>query len=126
MSDNFVLPEEPRLKGEFRIYRLRAGELVWLGTTHTARAMGEWLVRLYDEGEFGVDDCVGVKRERGSDEPGEWIVHPFNVGRSRRLGVPDDEGDKRCVAWARSADRRCRKRATHGEFCDTHSKRRHR
>ena len=126
----FILPAETPRRGERRIYRLRAGELVWLGSTFSARNWGEWVERLYDEGEFGVDDCVGVKRERGVDPEtgeelrGEWIVHPFNVGRSRRLGVPDDAGDQRCAAWIRSAQRRCRKRATHGEFCDTHARKR--
>jgi hypothetical protein len=117
----FILPAESRHKGQRRIYRLRAGELVCLAQTDSPE-WGATVERLHDEGEFITDDCIGVKRERGIDEdgnelPGEWIVHPFNIGRRR-----EPESDGRCVAWATSHGRRCLKRATHGELCDTHAR----
>lgn len=122
-TEEFILPAEPRIKGERRIYRLRAGELVCLAVMQ-GPGWSEVLERLYDEGEFITDDCVGVKRERGTDEdgnelPGEWIVHPFNIGRRKE---PEQHFDGQCLAWARSHGRRCRKKATRGEFCDTHAR----
>ena len=82
-----TLPADDRFAGQYRIYRLRAGTLTFLCDAPTPQMCGSALVQLYDDGEFDQqDDCVGIKRERGKDDkgkllPGEWIVHPWALGR---------------------------------------------
>lgn len=65
----------------FRIYRLRAGELELVATAPDAGGMGLALVTLAQEGEFIVDDAVGVLKT--DTDPGRWIVNPFSLGRRK-------------------------------------------
>ncbi|HSE44890.1 MAG TPA: hypothetical protein VLA89_06135, partial [Gemmatimonadales bacterium] len=73
----------PRGEGRyrFRIYRLRGGELQMIGAAPTAGDFGEALFRFHEEGEFIADDATGVLDTL--PEPGDWIVHPFALGRRR-------------------------------------------
>lgn len=65
----------------YRIYRLRAGDLQLIATTASAQGVGLALVTLHEEGEFsGGDDSIGVLDT--ANDPGNWIVHPFTLGRS--------------------------------------------
>lgn len=65
----------------YRIYRLRGGELQLVASAPDAACMGVGLATLYSEGEFIVDDSVGVLDT--IEDPGHWIVHPFSLGRRR-------------------------------------------
>lgn len=71
----------PRGEGQFRfrIYRLRGGELQLIAAAPTPPAFGTALYYLDQEGEFITDDAVGVLDT--VPDPGNWIVHPFALGR---------------------------------------------
>ena len=73
----------PRGEGQYRarIYRLRGGELQLIAAAPGPMAVGVALFDLHERGEFIADDSVGVL-DTGSD-PGDWIVHPFALGRRR-------------------------------------------
>lgn len=73
----------PRGEGpyRYRIYRLRGGELELLGAAPDAPCMGVALVTMHAEGEFIVDDSVGVLDT--IEDPGHWIVNPFTLGRRK-------------------------------------------
>jgi hypothetical protein len=77
--DEFV--ERGEGPNRYRIYRLRGGELELVATAPTAEAMGLALTMLAREGEFIVDDSVGVLDT--ATDPGHWIVNPFTLGRRR-------------------------------------------
>ena len=66
---------------QFRIYRLRGGELELIASCGQASDMGMALAQLYAEGEFIIDDSVGVLDT--SADPGDWIVNPFALGRRK-------------------------------------------
>lgn len=65
----------------YRIYRLRAGDLQLIASAPDPACMGVALVTLHNEGEFIVDDSVGVLDT--IEDPGHWVVHPFALGRRR-------------------------------------------
>lgn len=73
----------PRGEGRYRyrIYRLRGGELELVAAAPNAAAMGLALATLHGEGEFIVDDSVGVLDTL--EDPGHWVVHPFALGRRK-------------------------------------------
>lgn len=73
----------PRGEGSFRfrIYRLRAGELHLIGAAPTPGDFGQAIYEMYQEGEFIADDCTGVLDTL--PEPGDWVIHPFTLGRRR-------------------------------------------
>lgn len=64
---------------QFRIYRLRGGELQLLATTGSPEAFGLALFTLWQEGEFDVDDAPGVLDT--AEDPAHWIVNPWALGR---------------------------------------------
>lgn len=66
----------------YRIYRLREGELQLVATAPNAGGMGLGLVTLHAEGEFEIDDSVGVLDTL--EDPGHWVVSPFTLGRRRK------------------------------------------
>jgi hypothetical protein len=74
----------PRSNGltRFRIYRLRAGELQLIGAAPTPAKFGQALFDFYHEGEFITDDSVGVL-DTLPEPTGDWISHPFALGRRR-------------------------------------------
>jgi hypothetical protein len=76
----------PRGEGDFRfrIYRLRAGVLELIAAAPTPGDFGQALFELHDEGEFITDDATGVLDTL--PEPGDWVVHPFALGRR----LPED------------------------------------
>ena len=73
----------PRGEGpyRFRIYRLRGGELQMIAAAETPGDYGQALFELYNDGEYIADDATGVLDT--APEPGDWIVHPFALGRRR-------------------------------------------
>lgn len=73
----------PRGEGNyrFRIYRLRGGELQMIAAASTPGDYGCALFELHHDREFITDDAVGVLDTL--PEPGDWIVHPFALGRRR-------------------------------------------
>jgi hypothetical protein len=73
----------PRGEGpfRFRIYRLRAGVLELIAAAETDGDFGKALYQLHLEGEYITDDATGVLDT--APEPGDWIVHPFALGRRR-------------------------------------------
>lgn len=73
----------PRGEGPYRvrIYRLRGGELQMIALASSASSAGVALFDLYAQGAFIKDDSVGVLDTMS--EPGDWIVHPFALGRTR-------------------------------------------
>lgn len=73
----------PRGEGpfRFRIYRLRGGELQIVGAAPTPQGFGLALYCFNREGEYIADDATGVLDTL--PEPGDWVVHPFALGRRR-------------------------------------------
>jgi hypothetical protein len=73
----------PRGEGRyrFRVYRLRAGELQLLAAAPDPPGYGVALFELYEDGEYIVDDATGILDT--IEDPGDWIVHPFALGRRR-------------------------------------------
>jgi hypothetical protein len=71
----------PRGEGpfRFRVYRLRAGLLHLIGAAPTPGGYGQAIYEFHREGEFITDDAVGVLDTL--PEPGDWVVHPFALGR---------------------------------------------
>ena len=65
----------------FRIYRLRGGVLQLLGAAETAGGFGQALYEMNREGEFIADDTTGVLDT--ACNPGDWVVHPFALGRTQ-------------------------------------------
>jgi hypothetical protein len=66
-------------KHQYRIYRLRAGELQLLATARTPEQFGVGIARLHDKGEFVGDDSVGVLNT--ATDPGSWVINPWTLGR---------------------------------------------
>ena len=73
----------PRGEGpfRFRIYRLRGGELQMIAAAETAGDWGAAIYELYQDGEYIADDATGVLDT--VPDPGDWIIHPFALGRRR-------------------------------------------
>jgi hypothetical protein len=73
----------PRGEGpfRFRVYRLRAGELQLIGAAATPGDFGQAIYEFHCEGEFVTDDSTGVLDTL--PDPGDWVVHPFAIGRRR-------------------------------------------
>lgn len=73
----------PRGEGphRFRIYRLRGGELELVASAPDAECMGLAVYTCAQEGEFIVDDAVGVLDT--GPEPGAWVANPFALGRRK-------------------------------------------
>ncbi len=65
----------------YRIYILRGGGLGLKAAAPDCECMGLALATLHAEGEFIVDDSVGVLDT--AEDPGHWIVNPFALGRRR-------------------------------------------
>jgi len=63
----------------FRLYRLRAGVLEMIAVPTTADDFGQDLYELHKDEEFITDDATGVLDT--VPDPGDWIVHPFALGR---------------------------------------------
>lgn len=65
-----------------RIYRLRGGELQLIAAAKGPATFGLELYDLHARGEYIADDATGVLDTK--PEPGNWIVHPFALGRTRQ------------------------------------------
>lgn len=73
----------------YRIYRLRTGELELVASAPSAENMGVALVVLHEEGEFEIDDSVGVLDT--IETPGHWVVSPFTLGRRRPKALREEK-----------------------------------
>jgi hypothetical protein len=70
--------ETPRdASHRYRIYRMVYDELELLATA-TRDNVGVTLIELGEQGRFG-SSCVGLLDTHGKEEPGSWIIHPWDT-----------------------------------------------
>lgn len=75
-----VRDEIPRnLEHRYRVYRMVYDELELLGTASEPEEVGLVIIQLGEQGAFN-HSCIGLLDTHGTDEePGTWIVHPWDV-----------------------------------------------
>jgi hypothetical protein len=62
----------------FRIHLRRGKGLRLIATAEDPAALGTALIAIYQDGEIGEGDRVGIlEAHRGPSQPGRWIVSPF-------------------------------------------------
>jgi len=64
----------------FRVYRLEDGRPTCIGAADEF-SLGELLLDLRATGKLTGPTAVGILHRPVEDEPGEWIVNPWNTSR---------------------------------------------
>lgn len=81
-EDLLARDEVPRTPAHrYRVYRMAYDKLGLMATATTSADVGDALIALGAEGDFG-GYCVGILDTHGSDETqGTWVVNPFDTTR---------------------------------------------